>query len=195
MVSASAWWDPAFGSATGDRSVLAVVYADGEGRLYLHRVVYLKINLLPEENEAQHQCRIIAAHAKEFYLPSVTVETNGIGKFLPGLLRNEMARSKTPCSVVEAISRRKKEERILESFEVLLAARRLYVHRSLQKSPFMAEMQEWQADGGACHDDGLDAAAGALSQQPMRLARLYGSGAQGWMQAARPMQGKTEFEV
>lgn len=31
LVSCSAWWDPSFGSAGGDGSVLAVVYTDEEG--------------------------------------------------------------------------------------------------------------------------------------------------------------------
>ncbi|MAF98074.1 MAG: hypothetical protein CMH26_05500, partial [Micavibrio sp.] len=42
MVSASAWWDPAFGSASGDASVLAVVFTDETGGYWLHRLEYIR---------------------------------------------------------------------------------------------------------------------------------------------------------
>src|SRR5690606_12666701 len=39
LVSASCWWDPAFGGR--DRNAVAALYVDEEGRYYLHRVLYL----------------------------------------------------------------------------------------------------------------------------------------------------------
>ena len=200
MVSASAFWDPAFGSAKGDRSVLAVIYSDEDGLRYLHHVEY--ITLPPasaadgqNHDEATQQCRIVAALAKRFYLPSIAVEINGIGRFLPGLLRNALVQAKAPCAVQEIVSTRNKEARILEAFDAILAARRLYVHSGVRQSPFLAEMREWRPDRSGGHDDGLDAVAGALLQEPLRLKRLYGQGEHGWMGARGTHKIKSDFKI
>ncbi len=194
MVSASAWWDPAFGKNTGDKSVLAVIFADGEGCYYLHRLEYITVAEKSDEDEATQQCKAVAALAKTHLLPSVTVEINGIGRFLPNILRREMARENVPCSVLEVSSTRPKDIRILEAFETLLASRRLYVHRHVLKTPFAMEMREWRP-GGKGQDDGLDAVAGALSLQPDRLGSFPRRGGHSWM--ARPAQHKaeTDFKV
>lgn len=197
MASASAWWDPAFGSASGDRSVLACLFADDEGNSYLHRLEYLKIAERSGEDEATQQCRIVAGIAKELMLPSLTVETNGIGKFLPAILRNEIARANIPCAVQEASSSRAKDLRILEAFDAVLAARRLYAHKSVCETPFMSEMREWRPGTKRGHDDGLDAVAGALSLQPVRLKKLYGAagGPHRWMKNTGPHKADIGFEV
>jgi hypothetical protein len=197
MTGASAWWDPAFGKTNGDRSVLAIVFSDAQGRLYLHRMVYIPpaSDDKTDSDEATRQCEIIARHARDVFLPALTIETNGIGKFLPGLLRNTLARARIPCAVVEHHSRENKTQRILSVFDVLLASRRLCVHRSIVQTPFVQEMQEWQPVNGNGHDDGLDAAAGALNQIPMRINRIYGSGGHTWMQHRQTITAKTEFET
>ncbi|MGQ0528072.1 MAG: phage terminase large subunit [Alphaproteobacteria bacterium] len=194
VVSASAWWDPAFGAGDGDRSVLACVFSDAEGNHYLHRLEYIK-TLPGDVDEATQQCACVADIVKELRLPSVTVEINGIGKFLPALLRNALAAARVPASVVEFSNHRPKDLRILESFDAVLAARRLYVHSSAAKTPFMTEMREWRPGSSRGHDDGLDAVAGALSQAPLRLKRLYRSGAQDWMRGMNGHKAKTEFDV
>ncbi len=93
---------------------------------------------------------------------------------LLGILRCELARERVPCTVREFSNRRPKDTRILEAFDALLAARRLNVHDSVRKTPFITEMQEWRP-GGRGHDDGLDAVAGALSLAPSRhrIRRAY----------------------
>ncbi|MBP7721333.1 MAG: phage terminase large subunit [Alphaproteobacteria bacterium] len=195
LVGASGWWDPAYGSPRGDNSVFAIVFADEKGNLYLHRLVYLTTNKNADPDEATAQCRQVANIAKENYLPALSVENNGIGKFLPAILHNEMARSKTPCSVKEISNTRPKDIRILEAFDAVLAARRLFVHESVLKTPFMTEMREWRPGMSRGHDDGLDAAAGAISQQPVRLTRIYGTGAQNWMKNKKQHKAETNFEV
>jgi hypothetical protein len=197
LESASAWWDPSFASGQGDRSVLAIVFADGVGNLYLHRLVYLGRDAhekAGETDEATRQCKQIVNAAKENYLPAVTVEINGIGRFLPGMLRNELARAHVPCTVKEITSTRPKEIRILESFDAVLAARRLYVHRSVLQTPFMMEIQEWRP-GTRVYDDGLDAVAGAISQQPIRLPRLQNAGRHSWMKGGGRHKAVTDFNV
>jgi len=195
LVSVSAFWDPAFGSAKGDHSVMAVVFSDAKGNYYLHHMAYIKTNDAIEQDEATQQCKAIAHIAKTHYLPSITVETNGIGKFLPTMLRNELTKAHAPCAVQELHQSQNKEARILNAFDAVLAAQRLYVHRSVLKTPFMTEMQEWRPEGSKGHDDGLDAVAGALAQSPDRLTRLHGKGSHNWMRGHGAHKADTNFKI
>ena len=170
MVSASAWWDPSFGKPEkGDSSVLACVFTDEEGRYYLHAVEYLKV---PSGSEsAAFQCQAAAAFVQKYHLPSLSLETNGIGKFLPELLKREFNLKHLSASILGKHSTQPKTERILEAFDALLAAGGLYVHKSVQSTPFLTEMREW-CPGANKHDDGLDAVAGCLLTEPVRLPRV-----------------------
>jgi hypothetical protein len=203
LVSASCWWDPAFGAAgegvDRDGSVIAAVYTDDRGSSYLHRMQWLNraaggvggVDMaggvpkagrrgaageggaagLVEEDEATRQCRAVAGFLKALHLPAVTVEINGIGRFLPGLLRQELRRAGSAAAVIEATSRRAKDQRILEAFDARLAAGALYAHRSVWATPFVGEMRDWRPGLSRGHDDGLDAAAGCLLSEPVRLGR------------------------
>ena len=171
LVSGGGFWDPAYGRpGAGDASVLAAIYADGEGNHYLHRLAYLTHDPDRPEDPATQQCRAVAAIARALMLPVVRVETNGLGRFLPALLRREMARAGAACAVVEHASTRAKAERILAALEPALAARRLYAHESVWRTPFPAEMAAWRPDApSAARDDALDAVAGCLLAEPVRL--------------------------
>ena len=72
------------------------------------------------------------------------------------------------AAVLEAASHENKQQRILEAFDVLLAERALHVNRKIWKTPFIEEMREWSVDG-ATHDDALDAVAGCLASEPVRI--------------------------
>lgn len=174
LVSASCWWDPAYGAPDrGDASALAALFTDADGRHWLHRIAYLVHGGKrgPDEpDEATVLCRQVAAFARDLNIPAVRVETNGIGHYLPGLLRSEVKARGMTCAVIEETSRRPKDIRILEAFDVALASGRLAAHRSVWRSPFIAEMREWRP-GGRGRDDGLDAVAGCLLSEPVRLPR------------------------
>ncbi|NCC21912.1 MAG: hypothetical protein EOM26_05540 [Alphaproteobacteria bacterium] len=193
-VSASAWWDPAFGGASGDASVLAVVFADEGGRYYLHRAAYLSTSS-SDEDEATSQCVQVARIAKDLLLPSVALEINGLGRFLPGLLRQELGKARVPCSVREISSRRPKDLRILEAFDAVLAARVLYAHESVYATPFLTEMREWRPGASRGRDDGLDAVAGALSLEPVRLRAQGPASLPEWRAGDKQRQAKTQLEV
>jgi hypothetical protein len=168
--SGGGFWDPAYGRpGVGDASVLAGTYVDGEGNHYLHRIAYLTHDPDAAEDPATQQCRQVARIARELLLPVVRVETNGIGKFLPVLLRRAMAREGAACVVVEVASRRAKQERILGALEPVLAARRLYAHEGVFRTPFPQEMGAWRPNAAAARDDALDALAGCLLAEPVRL--------------------------
>ena len=170
LVSGGAFWDPAYGlPGAGDASVLAATYADGEGRQFLHRVAYLTHDPDAAEDPATQQCRAVATILHELMLPAVRVETNGLGKFLPALLRRELARGGVACTVIEHASTRAKDERILAALEPALAARRLHAHESVLRTPFPREMAQWRPGATGLRDDALDAVAGCLLSDAVRL--------------------------
>jgi hypothetical protein len=183
LVSASCWWDPAYGApGRGDASVVACIFTDDGGRYYLHRLAYLEHDpaLTGQVDEATQQCRQVAAFARACYLPSVTLETNGVGRFLPNLLRRELAEMEVPTAVVEASSHVPKARRIVEAFDALLAAGGLWAHESVFATPFVREMREWRPGAPGQRDDGLDAVSGCLLAEPVRLPRRPFAGRRLW---------------
>ncbi len=171
MVSAVCCWDPAYGvSAAGDGSVVAALFADAEGGYWLHRLRWLTADRAAPEDEATQQCKQVARFVRDLRLPAVRLETNGLGKFLPGLLRRELAALGLAVPVIETTARRAKDDRIVEAFDAVLAAGALHAHRSVWETPFVAEMRDWRP-GGKGRDDGLDAVAACLLAEPVRLTR------------------------
>lgn len=195
LVSCAAWWDPSFGKKGGDHSVLAIVYTDEEGTYFLHHLEYIRVDDYSSKDEATQQCEVIAQLAKRFHLPSVTVEINGIGRFLPAILRREMVKHKAACAVQEVSSTRPKDLRIMEAFDAILAAKALMVSEEIKQTLFINEMQEWRPGSSRGHDDGLDAVAGALSLQPVRLKRAYTQGRQTWQGIGVQHEARTDFNV
>jgi len=158
------WWDPAFGApAGGDASVVAVVFADTDGGFWCTDLVYLRHDpaLAGEVDEATQLCRQVVAIARKHRCPTITLETNGIGKFLPNLLRQTIKRVGAPVSVREHVATRNKDRRIVEAFDPVLAARSLMMHRRALATPIVQEMRDFKP-GGANRDDGLDALAACL---------------------------------
>ena len=194
MTSASAWWDPAFGSADGDQSVLAIIFVDKQGQFYLHHVEILTLNET-ETDIARAQCIEVAKILKQMYVPSISLEINGLGRFLPSILRKVLAQYRVPSAVVEISSRRSKDLRILEAFDAVLAAESLHVNQSVMDGPFPNEMREWQPGRNKGRDDCLDAVAGALSQQPVRFGGGTYVGRQSWMGGGHQSQADTNFKV
>jgi hypothetical protein len=183
MVSGGGFWDPSFGRPdAGDGSVLAAGFQDREGNHHLHRVAWITHRANAADDPATQQCDAVAAIARELHLPVIRVETNGLGRFLPGLLRQALARGSVPCAVAEHSNRRPKAERILAAFDPLLAARRLHAHDTVLRGHFPREMREWRPDNPSARDDALDAAAGLILAEPTRLPTLPPAvrGAAGW---------------
>ncbi len=201
MVSASAWWDPSFGREVEgkrrDRSVVAIVYTDEDGEYWLHHLAQIKVKE-GAGDEATQQCEQICELVKRFHLPSLRVETNGIGKFLPSILRKELSYAGLACQVFEENSSRSKDQRILEALDAPLAARAVHVHASVFHTPFIGEFEDWSPDKSGGHDDYLDAVAGAVAHAPMRIRRIYVDRRRAkWQGGAGslPQKAKSDFEV
>ena len=168
MVSGVAWWDPAFGKSEGDRSVLACVFFDAFGNCYVHDMIYLFVQ--DEANAAEYQCRQVIQAIQNYHLPCVMIETNGIGKFLPELLKKHLKEGGTVCAVIPKISHMSKAQRILEALDARLANGSVFMHERIKQTPFMQEITQWHADNKNMHDDGLDALSGCLLAEPVRLS-------------------------
>jgi hypothetical protein len=196
LVSASCWWDPAYGAPDiGDASVVAAVFVDEGGGYWLHDIRYLNHDPTQrhEVDEATQLCRQVAAFVRDLYLPSVTIETNGLGRFLPALLRRELQALGLACPVFEHSSRSNKEQRILQAFDPLLAAAALRAHAGIWASPFIEEMREWRP-GRRCRDDGLDAVSGCLLAEPVRLPRTGPGRRHDWRPGRSAHAATIEFD-
>ena len=194
MVACSAYWDPSFGRG-GDASVLAVIFTDEDGEYWLQKLDYITADKFSADDEAAQQCRKVAFAAQLLCVPLVTVEGNGIGKFLPAALRREIARARVPCAVREVISTRAKDMRILEALDAVLAAKALHVHESVYETPFIREMQEWAPGRKGGKDDGLDAVAGALAMAPVRIRSEFFAGRQTWQGGGIIHSARSDFDV
>lgn len=202
MVSATCCWDPAWGVSKGkgrrDGSVIACLFTGEDGTWRLHRVRWLTADPTSADDEASQQCRAVARFLRAFHLPAVRVETNGLGRFLPSLLRKVLAEDQGHAAVIEYSSTRPKDQRIVEAFDAPLAAGALWAHASLWNTPFLTEMRDWQPGGGG-PDDGLDAAAACLLAEPVRLSRPSSSHASprppSWRPGGGAWQARTEFTV
>ncbi len=197
MVSAAGWWDPAYGApGTGDASVVAVVFVDGDGGYWLHGIRYLSHDpaLVGEVDEATQLCRQVARFAEQMHLPSITIETNGLGRFLPALLRRELHVLGLACPVLEHVSQRSKEQRILDAFDPLLAAGALRAHVGIWATRFVEEMREWRP-GRRCRDDGLDAVSGCLLAEPVRLRRHAPGRRPDWRPGRSLQVAATDFQL
>jgi len=172
IVSSSCWWDPAYGRpGHGDRSAIAVVMVDRSGHYWLHGLDYLTFDLdrLEQVDEATQLIRKAIDFARANHQTTLSIETNGIGRFLPALVRRELRGSEHTLALVERHSTRGKVERILSALDPILAAGHLHVHQSVMNSGFIEEMREWSPHG-ATFDDGLDAVSNAILEQPVRAS-------------------------
>lgn len=178
MISGAAWWDPAFAlqNRKGDKSVLAILYTSDQQKHFLHHIESITVSETGEDDEATAQCKIVARLLKEFQVPMIAIETNGLGKFLPSILRREIAKIKAGAIVHEVTSRKSKALRIIEAFDVVLAARSLHIKQSKNAQAFKRQMAEWSPAIANADDDMLDAVAGVLSLQPLRFKPLSGGG-------------------
>lgn len=195
MVAGACHFDPSFGANGGgngganggahDGAVIACVYVCEHGEYWLHDMAWLTFDAtrLPEVDEASQICAGAAAFIRRHHLPSVRVETNGIGRFLPNILRRALKQVGWAASVVEHHEAKNKDARIEDAFGAVLSAGLLHAHERIWQTPFIREMREWRPGAGhgrsakgsvkvGNHDDGLDAVAGCLIHEPVRLPRV-----------------------
>ena len=181
IVAAAFRWDPASGKLTSDVSAVAVVLQDEDGRRYVHRIS----RLLGDVAEFDEGGKVITggqvlglcALVREFMLPRITIETNGIGKFSPAIVKAALKQQGlTNVGVKEEPAVINKNRRILESLEpLLLSDGQLWAHTSVLDGPLPMQMREWNPAVKEQPDDYLDALAGAVAETPERIASRAGT--------------------
>ncbi len=190
IIGAAARWDPSSGKLKSDASALAAVFQDADGRRYLHRVSAVRGEIAEFDTVGKTitggQVWGVCDLVEKLQLPRITVETNGIGKFAPAVLRACLKQRRlTRCAVVEIDNSVNKNKRILETLEPLLLSRgMLWAHIDVlrvvdasgkaQESPLWKEMRAWNPAVTEQADDHLDAAAGAIAEQPERIRAKSG---------------------
>ena len=112
---------------------------------------------------------------REFSLPRITVETNGIGKFSPAIIKAALKQNGLVCGVTEETAVMNKNRRILEALEpLLLSGDQLWAHVSVLDGPLTNQMRDWNPGTREQPDDYLDVVAGAVSETPERVGRGVG---------------------
>lgn len=174
VVAAAARWDPSSGKLGSDASAFAAVFQDEDGRRYLHRVTAVRGEIAEFADDGKTitggQVWQVCDEVERLQLPRVSVETNGIGGFAPAVLRAALKQRRLQCGVVEVASTANKNKRILETLEPLLLSRgMLWAHVDVLRGDFWTEMRDWNPAVAKQPDDHLDAASGAIAEQPERI--------------------------
>lgn len=143
------------------------------GRHYWHRTMALQGEVAVTDDSGRKvvggQVFQLVDLIQQFQVPRVTVETNGIGKFAPAMLKMALKQRGVRCSIKEVTASANKNKRILEALEPLLQSRMLWAHVSVLTGDLWDEMREWNPGVTTQPDDLLDAGAGAVTDQPARF--------------------------
>lgn len=169
ITGVSIYWDPSTGHRNADNSVCVLIYRDDNNRrVFIHDILYL---VVPEGTEypLAYQCETVLNFVRRYKTRTLSVETNGIGNALPEIMRNISRGAGYSIQINQITNSRRKEDRILDALEPLLTTGRLYAHNRITATPFISEMLAWTPMGGAEHDDGLDAVAGAIACVPIPI--------------------------
>lgn len=176
VTGAALYWDPSGGRRKSDGSVCVLVFRDDKSRrAFIHDVIYLTVSD-DDPHPLARQCDMILDFMDRSAMRRIAIETNGIGNALPEIMRDVAARRGANIFVQKIVNNKNKETRILDAIEPLLSTGRLYAHRRIQSTPLISEMLGWSPVGAFCHDDGLDAVAGALAMTPYVVRPLSGNG-------------------
>lgn len=169
ITGAAMYWDPSLGHKTTDSSVCALIFRDDKTHnIFLHDIMYM---VVPPEHPQPltYQCDLVLEFLNKYKLHRLAVETNGLGNALPEILADKISKNGGGIVVQKIVNHTKKESRILNTLEPLLGAGRMFAHKRIQQTPFVAEMLGWSPIGGIGHDDGLDAVSGAINILPIPI--------------------------
>ncbi len=169
----AARWDPSSAKLNSDISAFTVVLQDLRGRRYIHVAQALTgevAEFSPDGNRILGgQVFQICELVRQYKIPRIVVETNGIGAFAPAILRGALKQYGLRCAVIDEPAVQNKNKRILESYEGVLSSRMLWAHVEVLRGPLWDQMKDWNPDTQNQPDDYLDVTAGAIVDQPERI--------------------------
>lgn len=201
IVGLSVVVDPSSGKLNSDVSALALVLQDGNGKRYWHRALPLTGEVAEFGDDGKTitggQVIDICDVVKQFHVGRVSVETNGIGAFMPAVLKAALKQRGLVCGVGEDHNAGNKNKRILEAFEPLILSSMIAMSRQVADSPAYNQMLEFNPSTTSNEDDYIDAAAQAIIKTPERIQSISSfqiknsSMANNW----QPMSGTFEVQV
>jgi len=179
IVSARAYWDCSMGKITSDASAFSLMLDDAAGNLYWHVCEGLTgefaefsdtRNTVISDGQVMQACDLI----ERFNIPTVYVETNGVGAFVPQLLRQALKQRQLRCGVIERTAAGNKNVRILEGLEPPMKSGVLWAHVDVLTGPLWDQMLDWNPEVRVQPDDYLDSGAGAALEAPVRITTTVG---------------------
>jgi hypothetical protein len=197
LVGVKARWDCSLGKINSDASAVAVVFTDDAGRLYWHRAIALTGELEEFGRDGKTlvggQIRQLIDLLAPLQVPSIVIETNGPGGFVPAIARKHLKRH--GISVTEDFSSENKQKRILDAFEAPLSSGFLWAHTSVTDGPAFDQMIQFNPLSKNQADDYLDSGAGAISETPVRIGRIVGKPTEDRGDDWRPSAGVHEVTL
>jgi len=187
IVGVNARWDVSLGKLDSDASAFTVMLTDAQGRRYWQHAEDIVCDA-----DLDRACKRVRELVLQYSIPAVTVETNGPGGFVPAILRKHLRG--TGSAVREEHSTANKNKRILDAFEPLLSTCTLWVHTDVLNGPVYEQMRDWNPKVKSQPDDYLDSAAGAILENPHRVARIGGNSPRGTPNTWRPSAGVAEVK-
>lgn len=177
IVSGRAYWDPAKGKIGGDTSAFSLILDDALGNHYWHVAKGLTGEMAEFDDSRNTQIiggqvMQICALVRRFNIVQVTVETNGLGAFIPKILQRALKQEGLRCAVREHIAKGNKNERILAGLEPPMKSGVLWAHVDVLNGPMWDEMKDWNPAIKEQPDGYLDSGAGAILEAPVRINHL-----------------------
>jgi hypothetical protein len=194
IVGAATRWDCSLGKIKSDASAFSLVLTDAAGQLYWQLAEGLTGDL-------DEQCARVRDLVIQYNIPSVTVETNGPGGFVPARLRKHLAGQgqsgrtlpNVICGVIEDHSTVNKQKRILDAFEAPLSMQVLWCHSSVRDGPAYDQMKDFNPLSTNQPDDYIDSGAGAIDDTPVRIGKIVGIPTEGQRHHWAPSAGTHEL--
>lgn len=179
IVSGRAYWDPAKGKLGGDTSAFSLVLDDAYGNHYWHVAQQLTGEMAVFEDSrntriTEGQVLQICELVRRFNIVHITVETNGIGAFIPNVLKAALKQEGLRCGVKDFNVKGDKNERILAGLEPPMKSGVLWAHVDVLNGPMWDEMKDWNPAVKQQPDGYLDSGSGAILQAPVRINHLVG---------------------
>jgi len=179
IVSARAYWDCSLGKINSDASALSIILEDDAGNSYWHVAEGLTGEFAEfKDDKNGHitggQVMQACALLRKYQIPMVYVENNGVGAFVPQLLRKAMKQERLYCAVREVTQTTNKNIRILNGIEGPLRSGVLWAHTSVLDGPLWDQMKEWNPEVRVQPDDFLESGANAILEAPVRIGKVVG---------------------
>ena len=135
----------------GDASVVAAVFTDDSGGYWLHGIRYLRVDAARPGEDGRGDAALPPGDRASLREQRSAGDHHRDQRHRPLSARACCAAScdaqGSGMAVIEQVSTTRKDQRILDAFDPLLAAGALRAHASVWDTPFIREMREWLPGG------------------------------------------------